>query len=334
VSLEFSVVIPTYNRADGLRRCLNSLAAQLRPPPFEIIVVDDGSTDATAELLSGYRSPFPLRTYRTERAGAAGARNCGAAVAEGDHLLFVDDDVRADPELLAAHSTAQRQEEDAVIMGPMVAPGDARLSSWARWEQDVIDKQYRAMVGDQWRPTPRQFFTANASLPRLRFEESGGFDIRFKRAEDVELGYRLRRLGLRFVFRRDAIVTHHPRRTLRSWWAIPHQYGVYDIRMWRDKGVEEALEVIGREFHERHPLIQSVISASAGGALPTRALAAPAVALGVVSGGLGLFQVARWCYSLAFNLLYYQGVCDELGSVPGFRSVLRDGRLPDAAETV
>lgn len=330
MSVEFSVVIPTYNRSDGLRRCLNSLAAQLRPPEFEVIVVDDGSTDSTPDLLASYRLPFPLRTLRSERSGPAEARNRGAAVAEGEYLLFVDDDVVADPVLLAAHSTAQRQEDHAVIMGPMIAPQGARLSSWSRWEQDVVDKQYTAMASGQWRPTPRQFFTANASLPRPQFEAAGGFDPEFKRAEDVELGYRLRRLGLRFVFRRDAIVTHHPRRSLRAWWRIPHQYGVYDVRMWRDKGVDEVLEVIGREFQERHTVTRRVISLSAGGALRTRAIAAPAVGLGVIAGGAGLFRVARWCYSLAFNLLYYQGIGDELGSPPMFRSVLREGRLPAA----
>jgi GT2 family glycosyltransferase len=317
-----SVVIPTYNRRQGLRRCLDSLAAQRHPPPFEALVVNDGSTDGTSRLLAEYDPPYPLRTFSGARGGPAAARNRGAAAAQGDYLLFLDDDTVADPDLLAAHLAAHRQEPGAVIIGPMKAPPGESQRSWVRWEQEELDKQYEAMTEGRWRPTPRQFFTANASLARGPFHEAGGFDPAFKRAEDVELGYRLRKLGLRFLFRPEAVVIHRPVRGLRSWWRIPHQYGVYDVRMWRDKGVENMLTVLGREFQERHPLVRRAIPLAVGGGLRARALAVPAVALAAICGGLGLAAPAHRLYSLAYNVLYYQGVRDELGSLPAFRSLI------------
>lgn len=322
---DLTVVIPSYSRRESLRRCLDSLAAQVEPPPFQVIVVDDGSRDGTAEMLARYQPRYPLRVLSTERAGPAAARNRGAAEAEGEYLLFLDDDVVAHPRLLAIHTATHRAVREAVVFGPMIPPAGERLPSWVRWEQEVLGKQYRAMLEGHWEPTPRQFYTANASLALRHFRAAGGFDPEYKRAEDVELGYRLRDLGLRFVFRPDAVVTHYPGRTLRAWWRIPYQYGVYDVRMWRDKGRSYILGLIGREFPRRHPLVQQLTRLSVGGSTRARAVAASAVGLAAVAGKVGPFPLARWAYSLAFNLLYYQGVCDELGSVSMFRSILRNG---------
>ena len=325
-----SVIIPTYNRRESLRRCLDSLTAQVEPPPFEVIVVDDGSEDGTAETLARYQACYSMGVLTTERAGPATARNLGAAEAGGGYLLFIDDDVVTHPDLLATHMSTHRAEPEAVVVGPMISPAGERLSSWVRWEQEVLDKQYAAMLKGEWTPSPRQFYTANASLARRHFEASGGFDSTYRRAEDVELGYRLRDMGLRFVFQPDAVVTHYAGRTLPGWWRIPYQYGVNDVRMSRDDGHGYILGVIGREFPERHPLVQRLIRLLIGGAIRCRAVAAPAVGLAVVAGGVGLSPLSRWTYSLAYNLLYYQGVCDELGSVAEFRSLM-DGRSPGSS---
>ena len=320
-----SVIIPTYNRRESLRRCLDSLTAQVEPPPFEVIVVDDGSEDGTAEALARYQACYSMRVLVTGRAGPASARNLGAAEAGGEYLLFIDDDVVTHPDLLATHMSTHEAEPEAVVVGPMISPAGERLSSWVRWEQEVLDKQYVAMLKGKWGPSPRQFYTANASLARRHFQASGGFDSTYRRAEDVELGYRLRDMGLRFVFQPDAVVTHYARRTLRAWWRIPYQYGMYDVRMWRDKGRRHVLGMIGHEFLQRHPLVQKLVRLSVGGSARAKAVAASAVGLAVVAGGVRLNPLARWAYSLTYNLLYYQGVCDELGSVAAFRSVI-DGR--------
>lgn len=324
MSPAFSIVIPTYRRRASLRRCLDSLSTQAEPPPFEVIVVDDGSPDGTAEMLAQYHPEYPLRVLTTQTGGPAAARNLGAGESTGEYLLFIDDDVMAHPRLLAVHAAVHREEPEAIVIGPMTSPKGERLPSWARWEQEVLEKQYRAMLDGLWRPTPRQFYTANSSLARRYFQAAGGFDPAFKRAEDIELGYRLRDIGLRFVFRPDAIVTHYACRSLRAWWRIPYQYGIYDVRMWRDKGRGHVLGMIGREFPERHPIAQKLVRLLVGRSILAKAGAALGVGLAVAAGTVGLFSPARSAYSLAYNLLYFQGICDELGSASSFRSLVLD----------
>ncbi|WP_150118011.1 glycosyltransferase family 2 protein, partial [Meiothermus taiwanensis] len=87
----FSVVIPTYNRAQLLARTVRAFLAQ-DGVPFEVIVVDDGSTDATPEVLAGFRDPR-LRVLRQPNAGLASARNAGLLQARGQYVLFNDDDI-------------------------------------------------------------------------------------------------------------------------------------------------------------------------------------------------------------------------------------------------
>lgn len=319
---ELSIVIPTFNRCRSLQRCLDSLRDQADAPPFEVIVVDDGCTDGTGEMLAAYDAPYPLRTLTGENGGPGAARNRGVAAAEGGLVLFLDDDCEADSRLLAVHAASHQSFARAVIIGPMVRPQRGRRRSWVLWEQEVLDKQYRAMMEGEYAPTPRQFYTANASMPRAEFTDAGGFDPLFKRAEDVEFGYRLSDRGVRFGFQPAAVVTHYAERSLAAWRKVPHQYGVYDVRMWRDKGRRGMLNLIRHEFPKRNALLRALIRASAGHARRSRAVAGAALIVAAASGETGLFRVARPCYSVAFNLMYYQGVAEELGTAAIFRSLI------------
>ena len=89
---------------------MEALATQSAPPSdFEVVVVDDGSTDDTADLLTGFRSPYRLRVERQANAGQAAALNRGIEVAVGRYCLFLDDDIVADEGLVAEHLRAQRE---------------------------------------------------------------------------------------------------------------------------------------------------------------------------------------------------------------------------------
>jgi GT2 family glycosyltransferase len=322
------VVIPTYNRCRSLQRCLDSLRGQADAPLFEVVVVDDGCTDGTREMLAAYTAPFPLRWIASERGGPGAARNLGVASAQAPLVLFLDDDCEADARLLSRHAAAHRTIERAVIIGPMVRPARGRRRSWVLWEQEVLDKQYRAMMEGLYQPTPRQFYTANASMSRAEFLDAGGFDSAFKRAEDVEFGYRLWDAGVRFAFHPGAVVTHYAERSLAAWWKVPYQYGVYDVRMWRDKGRRGMLDLIRHEFPKRNSLLRSVVRFAAGHERRSRAVAGAALAVAAATGEMGVFRIARPCYSVAFNLMYYQGVAEELGTDAIFRSLI-GGRAVD-----
>ena len=105
---KLSVIIPTYQRRDILQDCLNALERQsLDPAQFEVIVVIDGSDDGTTELLVKFKTRFSLSHIWQENQGQAAARNHGANKARGDYLVFLDDDVVADPALLEEHLKLQ-----------------------------------------------------------------------------------------------------------------------------------------------------------------------------------------------------------------------------------
>ncbi|MGF1505651.1 MAG: glycosyltransferase family 2 protein, partial [Anaerolineae bacterium] len=97
-----SVIIPTYQRRDRLRRVLDALARQ-DAPPFEVIVSLDGCTDGTQDMLTTLSVPYPLRWINGPNGGPGAARHRGARLAHSDRLLFLDDDILAQPGLLAAH---------------------------------------------------------------------------------------------------------------------------------------------------------------------------------------------------------------------------------------
>jgi len=106
---EISVIIPTFNRAEQLRLCLDSLSRQTAAPEtFEVVVVDDGSTDGTEEMLRTYGAPFPLRVEQQANRGPGAARNRGIELAAGAFCLFMDDDILADPQFVSEHLLAQR----------------------------------------------------------------------------------------------------------------------------------------------------------------------------------------------------------------------------------
>ena len=110
-----SVIVPTYERRELVVEAVGALARQSFDHPFEVIVVVDGSRDGTAEALQRTTWPFPLRVIEQANQGAARARNGGAAEADGEILLFLDDDMTADSRLLAEHDRSHREGAEVVL---------------------------------------------------------------------------------------------------------------------------------------------------------------------------------------------------------------------------
>jgi GT2 family glycosyltransferase len=308
-----SVVMPTYNRVDQLRAALEGLAGQHGlDEPLEVIVVSDGSTDGTDHYLSSSAVPLPLIALTQPNAGPAAARNRGIAAARGELVLFVDDDTVADPGLAAAHLRRHASPDDAlVVIGPMLTPDDHAISPWVRWEQDMLTKQYDAMRDGVYEATARQFYTGNASVARRHLQDVGGFDPKFRRAEDVELAYRLADRGLHFAFEPTAVVHHYADRSFDAWLAAGYAYGRNDVVFGRDHGRGWLLEAIGREFRERHVLVRGVTRVC----LPRPRLGAITSAVLARAGRLlGRLGAGRPFLSAVYNLTYYRGMADELGS--------------------
>jgi len=325
-----SVVVPTYNRRAGLFRLLTALARQSYPASnFEVIVVDDGSTDSTPALLDGHEPPFALVAVTQPNRGPAAARNRGVEHARGRLLVFLDDDVEPHPDLLAAHVAIHGDSTHRVVVGPMSPPRRWSRPAWVRWEERQLQKQYDAMLAGEYPCTPRQFYTGNASLGRDLFRASGGFDQQFKRAEDVELAWRLANAGAEFVFEPRADVLHFASRSFDSWQRTPYQYGRYDVVMEREKGAP-TLGLAATEFHRRHGLNRRLARLCVGHAARRRLVILALTAAAVAADALRLERAASLALSGIFNVLYWQGATDELG---GADALWRAIAVPARAES-
>jgi glycosyltransferase involved in cell wall biosynthesis len=204
--IELSVVIPTYSRRAILERCLTRLFAQEGvADAWEIVVVDDGSTDGTAEWVESLDAPCDVRVIRQANQGAGAARNHGASEARGRTLLFVDDDILAEPGLIAEHIRAHRDESDVVGLGRLTLQIDGRPDPFARYWQMYWDEHYERLAEARDTVAYRDCFGGNLSIERERFLGVGGFATDLPRYHDIELGLRLARDGARFVYLPAAI---------------------------------------------------------------------------------------------------------------------------------
>jgi len=333
VSPEISVVIATYNRASQLERALAGLAAQtLDPARFEVVVMDDGSSDATADVLARAR-PYRLLALRQENAGPGAARNAAIRAAQGDLVVFIDDDVIPDAGLVEAHLRAQRSGPVAAI-GPMLPPADgARQPVWSAWELRMLKKQYDSMSAGRWAPTPRQFYTANASVPRGALLRAGLFDTSFLRAEDMELAYRLQDGGLPFRFVPEARVIHDTPRTLAGWLRLGADYGRYDVAIARQDHREHMIPMMASECRtNRHAALRALARLTAGRGAPMRCVRLVGPVAIRATAAVGFERLSFAVCSIVFNLQYWDAVCRALGRDPWWAAVDRAGhsseRLP------
>lgn len=315
-----SVVVPTFNRVGRLRQVVAALERQQFPADdYEIIIVSDGSTDGTDEFLEGLRSERTVRWFSQSNRGPAAARNRGIGEAVGEFIVFVDDDVVAEPQLLSEHIRAHREaSDDVVVLGPLISPSDFTMRPWVRWEQEMLMKQYRALLDGEWRASARQFYTGNASVKRSHVLAVGGFDENFRRAEDVELAYRLAALPLGFVFKWEAGGMHYAERSFRSWLDTAYDYGRNDMIFVRDRDQKWLVSALEREFRQRNILIRWLVRACID---RRRLRSVVEVALKLAADAataVHASEIERYAYSGLFNLNYYCGLHDESGKACQF----------------
>jgi glycosyltransferase involved in cell wall biosynthesis len=304
----FSVVIPTYRRRRSLERVLAGIRDQQYPSDrLEVIVVNDGGDDGTVEMVRSLEIGFRLRVLEQPNLGPGAARNLGVEHAASPFVLFLDDDVVPTRGLVAEHASVHRDSRDLVVMGSMLGDGRERMP-WLRWESVTLAKQYDAMEAGLFRPTPWQFYTGNASLLREHVVRAGGFDPRFRRAEDIELGFRLERLGLTFAFQRNAEGRHLSRRSYTAWLDAARQYGRNDVLFGK------ITERVISETRTRHAYTRRLIHWGIQHRR-LRNVVAPAAKLAALAcSAAGLSAGSLAACSAVFSLHYWIGVEDALGA--------------------
>lgn len=201
-ALNITVVIPTYARPQHLRRGLDGLATQTLPADrFDVIVVDDGSPQPPTDVVAAFGDRYRIQLLVQPNAGLASARNAGAAAATGELLVFMDDDILPCPEFLAAHLAVHEREPRAVALGALPHPVDHRHDPFLYYLERARHYDLFLRFGSADR-IPLPPLNGNSSIRRAEFVAAGGYDTSFSSygGEDTEMGYRLLRHGLRFVY--------------------------------------------------------------------------------------------------------------------------------------
>ncbi len=309
-----SVVIPTHQRPESLLRVLSALARQtaIDMQRVEVVVVCDGVGDPAFEAVQRGWYPMRLRLADQQQQGPAAARNHGLALSTGQLIVFLDDDVVPEPEFLSVHLNAHEDDQDLVAIGPLLPP-PGHGTPWVRWEGQTVAQQYAAMARGDWEVSPRQFYTGNASVRRVHLVKAFGFDVTFPRGEDVELAFRLRERGLHFAFLPEAKAQHLAERSYESWVSMAESYGHFEARMGRDRGHQDLLESIAREFHTRHLLTRILARASIRNPLVARAAARAALPVALICDRLRAPRLGAAALSATFDAVRMTGFADEVG---------------------
>jgi glycosyltransferase involved in cell wall biosynthesis len=308
VAPEISVVIPTCGRSGTLRDVLESLFAQNYDlERVEIIIVIDGDDPRTEALLRDLAmdAPCALRSERQPRSGQGIARNRGIEMASGRIVLMLDDDIIAAPDLMAEHARHHANGEDRVVTGPLPVETIADEPAHQRHLRLWWDGELEAKADEDHQVTFRDFVTGNVSVPRHRLLEVGGFDPAFTGygREDYELGHRLIRAGLKFVYEPRAVGVHRYTKPALDW-----------LRQWRSIGRADVI------FTRKHPEILNEVMALS--AFPFIGWAAPFVAIAerVV---LALNRRGGYVWSksagIAMSVHYWRGVRDVVEDPEEFR---------------
>ena len=333
--LRCSVIVPVYNGAATIGACVQALLEQtISPPAYEIIVVDDGSQDATAAIVQRLQADYPahqVQLVQQANAGPAAARNHGARLAQADILLFTDADCAPEPEWIEA------------LLAPFADPTVAGakgvyLSKQSALTPRFVQAEYEDRY-DRMRNQPQIDFvdTYSAAYRRSIFLASGGFDSTFRSAsvEDQELSFRLTSQGYRLLFVPEARVYHQHDHTIGDYLRRKFYIGY-----WKTLVVRRYPERMVRDSHTPQSLkVQIFLVAGLLGLLPLSLVAGRWV-WRLAPGGIAglLFSAAPFLRKLAHRspalalhgalMIVLRALALGSGLVAGSLQLLANGKRP------
>jgi glycosyltransferase involved in cell wall biosynthesis len=319
----FSIIIPTFQRRDVVCDAVRAIAQVEYAGPLELLVVVDGSTDGSAEALAAIPCPFPTRIIVQENAGLAATRNRGAAAAGGEILLFLDDDMICQRDIVTQHASSHANGADAVLghipLDPASPPGllAEGVGKWAEARAAALSAGAPLSLFD--------LLGGHLSVRREVFDAVGGFDQAFTAGgtygnEDFDFGVRLLE-RFRVCFNPQAVAFQRyvvtPRHHLRQYF----QAGSADVAFAR-KHPERAEELF--RLHEALSWkARAVFRPLAGIAWATVAVREAAIVLARIDRRLprALRPLAAKLFFAARDLVYWSGV-HAAGGIPRSRQAL------------
>lgn len=275
-----SVIIPTHNRAELLRSCLEALGRQDLQKSFEVIVVLDGCVDGSANVVREAGAGLRFTLIEQKQRGPAAARNRGAREAVGATFLFIDDDITLEPGAVRAHVEAQEREGPGLVIGPIETRAKHRglpTRSIKFWRS--VRRRHESGAP----PTFLDCFTGNVSMPSVAFRKAGGFNEDLRRSEDIELAFRLTEVGLPVIYAWEAAGIQEFNKTTGEVLRDAEGFGRANVTLW-----------------ETHPEMRRFLH------------------MGGVTSGIGLrSEVLSWLARLPFPMTAFRGLGAISDSVPG-----------------
>lgn len=232
-NMKLSIIIPLHNQAAILERTIPSFFNQnLNRQNYEVICVDDGSTDNSLQVLKNLGNKYPIKIISQAGSGPAAARNHGVREAVGEVILFSQDDIIADKKILSRHFAFHQKfpRENFALGGFITWDPQLKITPFMHWlEHGGPQFDFKRLEFARIDPNLPEykmadhlsFYTPNVSLKRLFFTKNGGFDEKFRvkdgtAYEDLELGWRLQKAGMQLFYDEKAIAYHHHVKTLRD----------------------------------------------------------------------------------------------------------------------
>ncbi len=324
-----SVVISTYNRADALPATLDALARQDVPPTdYEVIVVDDGSSDGTGEVLAAASPPYRLKTFRLDpNRGVSAGRNAGLGHVTSDCIIFLSDDLLVPRDFISRHTAAHERLSNTWVVGGFAQLPELAGSSFGRYleasERRFEQTRRGPAIGDglyeMTVPTAR-----NLSMSRATLERVGLFDERFRvTCEDQDLAERATRQGIRFVYDSQLECVHNDQSADLRRYCRFQRLGARDTARLCDKYPEiHARGAVARAnaYVLRDDWVSSARKVLKSG-LSSRPILGVLEAAVLAGERLGLpDRFLHPAYRLVVGLNYFRGFREGLAGVGGRRS--------------
>jgi len=234
--MDASIIIPVRNGSAVISDCLNALLKQDFQGSYEIIVIDDGSTDNTCEIVKGFEG---IKLIKQKPLGPAAARNNGAKKAKGNIIVFTDADCLPEKNWLKEMLSPFSEKSVAAVQG---AYKTRQRSLIARFVQIEIEHRYEKMLRSKSIDWVGSY---SAAYRREIFLKEGGFSTKFPRAsgEDPELSYRLQKKGYKLVFNPNAIVYHRHPESLPTYLRKKFQHAYWRVLLYdmhKEKAVSDS----------------------------------------------------------------------------------------------
>lgn len=336
--MRVSFVVPTFRRPEALRLTLAALLSQDYPADaYEVVVVDDGSGDQTAEVVLDLAGRDARIRYAPQpNSGVATARNNGAKAATGELLIFLDDDMLVEPEHIRAHLAAREHHGDCMVNGHWVFSDATRAaleqSPFGRYRialEDRIRERIPKVALDDGRFEVASVTAANLGVSARTFARLGGFDERFPYAgyEDQEFAYRAREAGSRFIYDPAIRLQHNDERVTLEQFSRRYQRGAVTAVY---------LAAIHPDTYARTPLVLENAPVSRHDPARLRIKKALKLAFSRLGGGVALSlaisalerrspqsSVLPRLYSSMLGLFIFRGVREGLRQIPQAREAAR-----------